>query len=158
MSTAEVLLFVATFLIMEFTAWALHKYAMHGPLWWLHKDHHEPVPTRSYQLNDAFAIFFAVPSFLSLLFGNLYEIRLLSAFGFGIMAYGIVYFFVHEVIIHRRWITFKTPQNWYIEALNVAHKIHHSKKGKEDCENFGMLIVKPSYFVAALRRRQARRI
>ena len=31
---------LVTFLIMEFVAWAVHKYIMHGFLWSLHKDHH----------------------------------------------------------------------------------------------------------------------
>ena len=31
---------VATFSFMEFVAWAVHKYIMHGFLWSIHKDHH----------------------------------------------------------------------------------------------------------------------
>ena len=34
------LITLVTFLIMEFVAWAVHKYIMHGFLWSLHKDHH----------------------------------------------------------------------------------------------------------------------
>jgi len=33
--------FVLTFLVMEFMAWFIHKYIMHGLLWVLHKDHHQ---------------------------------------------------------------------------------------------------------------------
>ena len=33
------LITLVTFLIMEFVAWAVHKYIMHGFLWSLHKDH-----------------------------------------------------------------------------------------------------------------------
>ena len=34
------IVFVSTFLFMEFMAWFSHKYIMHGFLWSLHKDHH----------------------------------------------------------------------------------------------------------------------
>lgn len=145
--------FLMTFLVMEFNAWFLHKYVMHGFLWFLHKDHHQPTG-KSYQLNDAFAIFFAVPSFLFILFDSLYHKPLLGAIGFGIMAYGIVYFIVHEVIIHRRWKFFNVRNNWYIEALNVAHKKHHAFKDKHDGLNFGMLVVNPIYFKEAIKRQQ----
>ncbi|KYG65705.1 hypothetical protein AZI86_01110 [Bdellovibrio bacteriovorus] len=145
-STTYALIVIATFAVMEFNAWFLHKYVMHGFLWNLHYDHHNPDPTRSYQYNDFFALVFAVPSFLFILFDSIYDLPVLGAIGFGIMAYGAAYFFVHEIIIHRRW-KFMTPKsNWYTRGLNSAHKIHHSKGHKEGCENFGMLIVPLKYF------------
>lgn len=137
---------------MEWFAWFLHKYVMHGPLWILHEDHHTPRPHRKWQLNDFFAFFFAVPSFLFILFDHLYSMPLLGAVGYGIMAYGAAYFFVHEVLIHRR-LKFMTGVNhWYFEALNRAHKIHHSRKTKEGTENFGMLWVPMNYFRASLKK------
>jgi len=145
-------IFWLSFVIMEFNAWALHKYVMHGPLWFLHEDHHTPVNSRSYQMNDFFALFFAVPSFLFILFDSLYALPILGAIGYGVMAYGAVYFTVHEVIIHRRWKYFQVRNNWYIEALNVAHKIHHSVLEKHGCSNFGMLLVSPHYYRAAMNR------
>lgn len=146
------IVFLMTFVGMEFAAWFLHKFVMHGFLWVLHRDHHQINSEKSYQLNDAFALFFAVPSFLSILFDSLWELPLLGAFGYGVMAYGIVYFTVHEVIIHRRWKLFALRNNWYIEALNVAHKIHHAKIDKEDGENFGMLAVPLKYYRQAISR------
>lgn len=147
------LVFLITFLVMEFNAWFLHRYVMHGFLWVLHKDHHQPTG-KAYQLNDSFALFFAVPSFLFILFDSIYGMPLLGAVGFGVMAYGAVYFLVHEVIIHRRWSFFHVRKNWYVEALNVAHKIHHSKIEKEEGENFGMLWVPIKYFKEARIRRR----
>ncbi len=135
-----------TFWMMEFVAWFLHKYIMHGPLWVLHYDHHTPNPNRSYQYNDFFALFFAVPSFFMILLNSIYNLPMIGAIGFGIMAYGIAYFFVHEIIIHRRWKLFKFKSNWYTIGVNSAHKIHHSIQGKEGCSNFGMLIVPLKYF------------
>lgn len=147
--------FLLSFLVMEFNAWFLHKYVMHGFLWFLHEDHHQPTG-KSYQKNDFFALIFAVPSFLFILFDSFFSIPVLGAIGYGVMAYGIVYFTVHEVIIHRRWKLFHVRNNWYVEALNVAHKVHHAKLGKEGGESFGMLLVAPKYFADALERRRAR--
>lgn len=148
------IIFTITFFLMEFAAWFLHKYVMHGFLWGLHYDHHVHNPNRAYQLNDFFALFFAVPSFLLILFDSLYDRPYLGALGFGIMAYGFAYFFVHEIIIHRRWKLFNIRNSWYVEAVNSAHKVHHSIYEKEGCSNFGMLIVPFKYFSNARQRRR----
>lgn len=133
-------IFTLTFLSMELAAWSLHKFVMHGFLWSLHKDHHTPVAGKTFQKNDLFALFFAVPSFLLILFGKLWLNSTLSAIGFGVMAYGVAYFFVHEVIIHRRLKFIKPPKNRYISSLRIAHALHHKQKGKHGCKHFGMLI------------------
>ena len=31
-----------TFLLMEGITWCTHKFVMHGFLWYLHEDHHQP--------------------------------------------------------------------------------------------------------------------
>ncbi len=120
---------------------------MHGFLWSLHEDHHTP-HDKTFQRNDSFALFFAIPSFLSILFGSLYEMPLLAAGGYGVMAYGFAYFLVHEAIIHRRF-RFIRGRGPYFRALITAHRHHHLVKTKEGCDNFGMLIVHPKYFKEA---------
>ena len=148
-----ILVFLITFIVMEFAAWFLHKFVMHGFLWTLHEDHHIPDKANSWwQKNDLFAIFFALPSFFLILFGTLLSRPLLGSIGYGIMAYGAVYFFVHEVIIHRRLKFISTGSNWYVEALNTAHKIHHSVHHKKGAKNFGMLIVPFGYFKKAYKK------
>ena len=146
------LIFILTFVIMEFNAWFLHKYVMHGFLWGLHKDHHLPVEGRVLEYNDLFALFFAIPSFLLILSNHLWGMPLNAAVGFGIMAYGIAYFFVHEVMIHRRLKFIGRIDHWYSEAVNAAHKIHHSVRTKEGSANFGMLIVPMVYFKKARKK------
>ena len=59
---------VATFFFMEFMAWFTHKYVMHGFLWMLHRDHHEP-HNHVFERNDAFFLIFAIPSWLCIMFG-----------------------------------------------------------------------------------------
>ena len=153
MSNMEwMIIFLVTFFIMEFNAWFLHKYVMHGFLWVLHEDHHVPNKNRWWELNDFFALFFAIPSFLLILSDHLWNLPLNGGIGFGIMAYGVAYFFVHEVMIHRRLKFIKGSTNWYSEAVNAAHKVHHSVRSKEGATNFGMLIVSMEYFKKAWKK------
>lgn len=134
-----------TFCVMEGVAWLMHKYVMHNLLWNLHEDHHQPTPG-FFEKNDAFFLIFAVPCFFSLLIGTYYHIYWLQAVGYGVMAYGICYFLVHEVIIHQRFKWFTRSNNTYIKAVRWAHKMHHKHPGKEDGESFGMLFVHKKYF------------
>jgi beta-carotene 3-hydroxylase len=140
------IVFLGTFVLMEAAAWALHKYVMHGFLWCLHKDHHVVDKTKIFQWNDFFAVFFAVPSFLLILTDALYDLPLLGSIGFGIMAYGAAYFFVHEIIIHRRINIRGLNKGLYIKGVKKAHHIHHSVKTKEGATNFGMLVVSLNHF------------
>ena len=43
----------ATFFIMEGITWLTHKYVMHGFLWYLHEDHHNPDKS-FFEKNDFF--------------------------------------------------------------------------------------------------------
>ena len=141
--------FIVAFFAMEFAAWALHKYVMHGFLWNLHEDHHVINKDAIYQKNDYFALFFAVPSFFSILYGNLGQVPFLEGAGYGVMLYGIVYFIVHEVAIHRRWKFFNLNGR-YIESLRIAHQHHHQVRTKVGATNFGMLLPPLRYFTQSL--------
>jgi beta-carotene 3-hydroxylase len=133
---------------MEFMAWFVHKYVMHGFLWILHKDHHQKEPG-FFEKNDSFFLIFAVPSFLLTFFGSLNGIDIRFWIGLGIALYGMAYFLVHEVLIHKRLKWFSNTQNVYLWAVRRAHHIHHKRLGKEDGENFGMLLVPLKYFKEA---------
>ncbi len=117
---------------------------MHGFLWKLHRDHHEGEP-HFFEKNDLFFLIFATPSFLSILIGGIRHIWWLQAIGFGIMAYGLAYFMVHDVIIHQRFRWFSRSSNTYIRAIRWAHKMHHKHKGKTEGESFGLLYVHKKY-------------
>lgn len=137
--------FLATFSFMEFMAWFTHKYVMHGFLWNLHEDHHVKTPG-FFEKNDAFFLIFAIPSWLCIMLGFMLQAPVSVSIGFGILVYGIAYFLVHEVFIHRRFKWFEKSDNVYLRAIRKAHKIHHKKLGKEEGECFGMLIVPFQYF------------
>lgn len=141
---------IATFLVMEFVAWFTHKYIMHGFLWVLHEDHHVQTPG-FFQKNDSFFLIFAVPSWLFIMFGAMNGFDLRIWIGFGILLYGIAYFLVHEVLIHKRLkklrtFLFRNVENNYLKAVLRAHHAHHGHLGKEDGESFGMLIIHPKYW------------
>ena len=142
-------LVLLAFIGMEFMAWFTHKYIMHGFLWSWHEDHHKPHQLKGgfWEKNDRFLLVFAVPSFLCYLLGSLVpDLRWLLFIGIGISIYGICYFLVHDVYIHRRIEWFKQLDNDYSKAVLKAHGAHHAKQTKEDGESFGMLFVNPKYF------------
>lgn len=140
------LIIFATFWFMEFVAWFTHKYVMHGFLWFLHHDHHDHSTKPPFEKNDLFAVFFAIPSWLFMMYGVIDGWDYKFYVGTGILLYGIAYFLAHEVIVHQRIKWFTKSDNAYINALRRAHKIHHKHLGKENGENFGFLIVPSKYF------------
>lgn len=137
---------IGTFICMEAVTWFTHKYIMHGFGWYLHEDHHQPGYPHVFEKNDAFFIIFAIPSILLFYFGLDGGLNYLFFIGLGILCYGISYFLIHDVLIHRRFKWFDNTKNWYLRGLRKAHKIHHKHLGKEDGECFGMLFVPFKYF------------
>ncbi|MEK9788575.1 MAG: beta-carotene hydroxylase [Flavobacteriaceae bacterium] len=140
-----ILTFLGTFAIMEFMAWFIHKYIMHGVLWVLHKDHHHKDHDSWFERNDTFFLFFAGLSMFFLMFAKDY-FWLATPIGLGILAYGIAYFVVHDIFIHQRFKWLRNIDNAYARGVRRAHKIHHKHLGKEKGENFGMLVVPKKYF------------
>ncbi|GAA0756182.1 sterol desaturase family protein [Psychroflexus lacisalsi] len=132
-----IVVFIATFLGMEFMAWFTHKYVMHGFLWALHKDHHLKDHKSWWERNDLFFVFYAV---VSMYFFMVAEFQFAVAIGAGIAGYGLAYFLVHDIFIHQRFKLFRKADHWYAKGIRRAHKIHHKHLGKEDSECFGMLI------------------
>ncbi|MAP03218.1 MAG: beta-carotene hydroxylase [Candidatus Marinimicrobia bacterium] len=136
----ELLIVIVAFVGMEFAAWATHKYLMHGPLWFLHEDHHV-LTGKPLQKNDSFALIFALPSASGFIFGSIYQNDILFFSGLGILLYGFAYLFVHDIFIHRRIKIFAKPKSSYLRAVLYEHRKHHANQGKEDGEFFGMLFV-----------------
>ncbi len=137
---------LGTFLFMECITWCTHKYVMHGFLWYLHEDHHQPKYQGVFEKNDAFFVIFATPSIALFYFGIRPELNYLFFIGLGILFYGLAYFIVHDIIIHQRFDLFKNIKNPYIKSLRKAHKVHHKHLDKEEGECFGMLYVPIKYF------------
>lgn len=143
------LAFLLTYLAMEGVAWTTHKYVMHGFLWSLHKSHHEP-RHGIFEKNDFFFLFYASIAMVLMYFGweNL-DFRFWM--GIGVTAYGWTYFILHDVFIHRRGKWLDKLDSRYFRAMRKAHKVHHKKMGKEDGEEFGLLLFKKEHFENAAR-------
>jgi beta-carotene 3-hydroxylase len=137
---------IATFLIMEGITWCTHKFVMHGFLWYLHEDHHQPKYKGIFERNDVFFVIFAIPSIALFYFGVQPELNYLFFIGLGILCYGVAYFLIHDVLIHQRFKWFKNTKNKYLIGLRKGHKVHHKHLGKEHGECFGMLNVPKKYF------------
>lgn len=141
-----ILITLMVFFLMEIVTWLTHKFVMHGFLWYLHEDHHQPRYQGVFEKNDAFFLIFATPSILLILFGVQPDLNYMFFIGLGIMFYGIAYFLVHDVLIHQRFKWFRNVDNPYFKALRKGHKVHHKHLGKEEGEVFGMLYVPLKYF------------
>jgi beta-carotene 3-hydroxylase len=125
---------------------------MHGFLWFLHEDHHVKEPG-FFEKNDAFFLIFAIPSWLCIMLGMMNGYWVSVSIGAGIAVYGLAYFVVHEVFIHRRFNWFKNTKSVYLASVLRAHKMHHKHLGRQRGESFGMLIINPKYFRSELKAR-----
>ena len=143
-----------TFLGMEGVAWSAHRYLMHGPLWFLHEDHHRG-GYHPFQKNDAFFLIFAIPSWLCIMLGWMNEVWWVVSIGVGILLYGVCYFLVHDVVVHGRFKWWTRSNNRYIKAIRWAHKMHHKHLRKEEGESFGLLIFSRKYWDKVRRDEEA---
>jgi len=141
----NILLLIGSFLMMEFVAWFTHKYVMHGFLWFLHKDHHQPPKNHLFQKNDYFFLIFALPGIIGI-FSGIGDFSWSFWCGLGISIYGFAYFLIHDIFIHQRSKLFKKSSIKYLQALRKAHKIHHKNIHKDHGENFGMLFFPLKYW------------
>lgn len=153
--TLNIILGVAAFFFMEFVAWSNHKYVMHGFLWKWHADHHhydlkqaKQELENHWEKNDRFFLVYALPAIIMLIWGyNIANYSIISI-GYGISAYGFIYFMFHDVYVHRRlpmpWLY--NSKNRFLKAMHRAHKAHHRPKNKKDFHNYGLLVFSKRYF------------
>jgi beta-carotene 3-hydroxylase len=133
---------------MESFSWFIHKYLFHGPLWFIHRSHHQQ---RSgwFEFNDIFSVLFAIISVYLMWMGRI-DLDIKFWIGVGITVYGIIYFIFHDWFIHNRFQSFKTD-NSYLLGIRRAHKIHHKSTEKNPSEEFGLLLASKKYFKQSTR-------
>ncbi len=150
-----ILLFLATIVAMEGFAYVAHRWLMHGPGWFLHESHHRP-RTGNWELNDLYAVIFAIPSILLILGGvQLGWGDWATWVGAGIAGYGAIYFGFHDVIVHKRLDHRYVPRSDYMKRIVQAHRLHHVVETKEGTVSFGFLWApKPELLKAELKRRE----
>ena len=129
---------------MEFVAWFLHKYVMHGFGWILHEDHHRASKGK-FEKNDIFGLFFAILSFLLILTGFLGGFDIRFPLGIGVMLYGVGYFLVHDTFFHRRIKIKYRPKSKYMKRVLHAHTVHHQKSKAHEGVCFGFLYAQKKY-------------
>jgi beta-carotene 3-hydroxylase len=148
------ILFVLTIAAMEGVAYAAHRWVMHGPGWFLHASHHRR-RVGAWELNDLYAVIFAIPSIIMLLGG----VQLgwwpgCTWIGAGIAAYGAIYFGFHDWIVHRRLPGRFVARSTYMKRIVQAHRLHHAVETKEGNVSFGFLVApRPEVLKAELARR-----
>ncbi|MBN3521288.1 sterol desaturase family protein [Algoriphagus lutimaris] len=130
--------------LMELSGWAIHKYLMHGPLWMIHKTHHQPSKF-AFELNDLFSVLFGSIAIVLIIVG-LKEFDYRFWMGVGISLYGFLYFILHDILIHRRIKWFQKPKSKFLKALFRAHQAHHRTNKKDDAVSFGLFLVPKEYY------------
>ena len=118
---------IGVFFVMEWVAWAAHKYIMHGFGWGWHKSHHEE-HDELFEKNDLYAVVFsilAISLFVIAAFGH----PVVGAIAVGITLYGLFYFIVHDGLVHQRWPFRHIPHKGYAKRLVQAHRLHHAGQG-----------------------------
>ncbi|MFD2034464.1 sterol desaturase family protein [Belliella marina] len=132
------------FTAMEISGWFIHKYIMHGPLWQIHKTHHQASKS-FFELNDLFSLLFGSIAIILIIVG-VGQLDYRFWMGMGISIYGFSYFFLHDVLIHRRLKWFEKPKNPFLKGIFRAHQAHHATNKKDDAVSFGLFIVPKKYF------------
>ena len=120
----------------EIAAVLIHRYVMHGFGWGWHRSHHEAHDTLLEQ-NDLYAVVFAGLAVGLMAAGH--WIPALFWISIGLLAYGILYFFVHDGLVHQRWPFRHVPRRGYLKRLYQAHKLHHAVEGRDGAVSFGFL-------------------
>jgi beta-carotene 3-hydroxylase len=136
-------LLLATVALMEGFAYAAHRWIMHGPMWFWHASHHAE-RTGPFERNDRFALLFGLASCLPIFLGT--QLHLGTAWtwlGLGIIVYGLIYFFFHDVLVHRRITHGIVPRSRYLRRIVQAHRLHHAVGTRDGTVSFGFLYAPP---------------
>lgn len=138
-----IVIVIATVAVMEGVAYATHRWIMHGRLGWgWHKSHHEHDHHGIFEKNDLYAVVFSVLSIALFALGSLWW-PWLTWVAAGLTVYGLIYFVVHDGLVHQRWPFRMIPRRGYARRLYQAHRLHHAVEGREDCVSFGFVYAPP---------------
>lgn len=125
---------VTTFVTMEFVSYLVHRFVYHGFLWIIHRSHHSK-REGPFELNDLFPVMFAAITIPMIVAGvSNPDGLVMIAVGVGMTLYGAVYFFIHDLYVHRRVKTIRIRLP-FLMTLKKAHAVHHRWGG----EPYGLL-------------------
>ena len=129
--------------VMEFTAYAVHRWVMHGPLGWgWHESHHQE-REGTFEKNDLYAVVFACIAMTLFVIAPLTQQAVIFYIAVGITLYGLLYFIAHDGLVHQRWPFRIVPKSGYAQRLYQAHRLHHAVDGRDGCVSFGFLYAPP---------------
>ena len=141
----NVVIALATLIVMEGVAWFTHKYIMHGVMWRWHHSHHN-VHKGFFEVNDLFSVLFSGVAVGLVVIGmEMPSLWFLAPMGIGVTLYGIGYFVFHDVIVHRRIKIKMKAKNAYLLRIMRAHHVHHRVPTREGAEAFGFLYAPRKY-------------
>lgn len=127
------------FVLNETAAYALHRWIFHGRFWEIHRTHHEP-NHGWFELNDFFSLGFAGVAILLIVSGWSAGTESWSlAAGIGITVYGLLYFVIHDMFTHGRFITPRFS-NKVLRTIKRAHQNHHHVTHKRGQEPYGLFL------------------
>jgi beta-carotene 3-hydroxylase len=139
----EALLVLSGIIGMEAFTTVFHRYVMHGPLWHIHLTHHAP-SKHPLELNDVFVLFFTSIALVLIALGLPGGPTVFI--GIGIAVYGMSYFVMHDMVIHKRFLRQPLPTNRYLQAVYKMHMAHHKHVGNDTGEAYGLFFVPPKYW------------
>lgn len=117
---------------MEMYARWAHRALWHDfePGWRIHASHHVP-RTGPFEANDVFAVMNALPAIALTAYGFFTPSMsggLCFGFGMGITVFGILYMFVHDGLVHKRFPVGPIAELPQLKRIAIAHRLHHSEK------------------------------
>ena len=133
------LLIILGFVGLEIFSYIIHRWVFHGFLWLIHESHH--IATKgAFELNDIFSLGFAVISVLLITFSQNPKLESFAfPIGLGIAIYGIIYFVIHDLFTHRRFLPFGSENNVLL-TIRAAHQKHHQTADKSGIEPYGLFV------------------
>jgi beta-carotene 3-hydroxylase len=141
----EALVLCASFGGMEVFTALFHRFIMHGLLWRIHVTHHVRKGRGPFEMNDVFVGFFTVAAICLIIVGLPDGVSVWI--GAGIAFYGMTYFVIHDIVIHKRFARPPAPKNAYLQAIYRAHMAHHKHTDNATGEAYGLLWVPSSYWI-----------
>jgi len=133
---------LATVVVMEvFVTW-VHRYVMHGPGWSLHRSHHAQ-NRAGFELNDIYSFGFSLMGFALFVGSVLTGGGILVWIALGYTLYGLLYFVVHDGLVHHRLPLSWRPKSGYLHRLLVAHHLHHRFAERLPAVSYGFLYAPP---------------
>lgn len=139
---------------MEIISYCVHRWLFHGVLWKIHESHHKP-DHGLFELNDIFSMIFAGISVWFMVEGasGMFS-EPAFGLGTGIAAYGILYFIIHDLFTHKRFLPFSSESK-VMKLIRRAHQRHHQDIGKQGAEPYGLFLFPYDKFPKHKRKRES---